>query len=71
MKTTYQGEVQLAGWSETHTGGCKVTIWLPSAEDLEPFKELTARKGNTAGHRFMAAFVEIGDDEMPVHAIQE
>ena len=67
MKTTYQGEVQLAGWGETHTGGCKVTLWLPSAEDLEPFKALTARKGNTAGHRFMAAFVEIGDDEMPVN----
>lgn len=67
MKTTYQGEVQLAGWSETHTGGCKVTIWLPLPEDLEPFKGLTARKGNTAGHRFMAAFVEIGDDEQPAN----
>lgn len=69
MNTTYQGEVQLAGWSETHTGGCKVTLWLPSSEDLEPFKSLTARKGNTAGHRFMAAFVEIGDDEQPVNAV--
>lgn len=66
LTTVFSGEVQLAGWSESHTGGCKVTLWLPSSEDLEPFRALTARKGNTAGHRFMAAFVEIGDDELPV-----
>lgn len=64
----FSGEVQLAGWSESHTGGCKVTLWLPSSDDLEPFRALTARKGNTAGHRFMAAFVEIGDDELPVQS---
>lgn len=67
MKTVFEGEMQLAGWSETHTGGCKVTLWVPSPEDLEPFKALTARKGNTAGHRMVAAFVEIGDDEQPVN----
>lgn len=66
LTPVFSGEVQLAGWSESHTGGCKVTLWLPSSEDLEPFRALTARKGNTAGHRFMAAFVEIGDDELPV-----
>ena len=68
---TFSGEVQLAGWSESHTGGCKVTLWLPSSEDLEPFRALTARKGNTAGHRFMAVFVEIGDDERPVQQPKE
>ena len=26
MTPTFQGEVQLAGWSETHSGGCKVAI---------------------------------------------
>lgn len=66
IEPTFAGEVQLAGWSESHTGGCKVTLWLSSSEDLQPFRTLTARKGNTAGHRFMAALVEIGDDELPV-----
>lgn len=64
---TFSGEMQLAGWSESHTGGCKVTFWLQSPDDLAAFRALTVRKGNTAGHRFMAALVEIGDDEKPVN----
>ncbi len=63
---TFAGELQLAGWSESHNSGCKVTFWLQSSEELEAFRALTVRKGNTAGHRFMAALVEIGDDEKPV-----
>lgn len=66
MNTTFSGEMQLAGWSESHTGGCKVTFWLQSPDDLQAFRALTVRKGNTAGQRFMAALVEIGDDEQPV-----
>ena len=66
VKPTFSGEIQLAGWSDSHTGGPKVTFWLQSGDDLEVFKGLTARKGNTAGHRFMAVLVEIGDDEQPV-----
>lgn len=66
IRPTFTGEMQLAGWSETHNGGCKVTFWLPDAADLDAFRALTVRKGNTAGHRFMAALVEVGDDEQPV-----
>ncbi|RQR87704.1 MULTISPECIES: hypothetical protein [unclassified Burkholderia] len=66
IQATFSGELQLAGWSETHNGGCKVTFWLPEASDLDAFRALTVRKGNTAGHRFMAALVEVGDDEQPV-----
>lgn len=65
---TFAGEIQLAGWSESHTGGCKVTFWLQGPDELAAFRTLTTRKGNTAGHRFMAALVEIGDDELPVQA---
>ncbi len=71
MTPTFAGEIQLAGWSDTHTGGCKVTFWLQSQEDLDVFKALTTRKGNTAGHRFMAALVEIGDDEQPVQPVKD
>lgn len=63
---TFHGELQLAGWSESHNGGCKVTFWLQSSEDLDAFRALTVRKGNTAGQRFMAALVEVGDDEQPI-----
>lgn len=66
MTPAFQDEVQLAGWSETHTGGAKVTFWLPDAEALDVFRTLTARKGNTAGHRFACVLVEIADDEQPV-----
>lgn len=63
---TFQGEVMLAGWSETHTGGCKVTFWLPDGSALEPFKSATVRKGNTAGQRYMAVLVELGPDDRPM-----
>lgn len=66
MTPAFQDEIQLAGWSETHTGGAKVTFWLPDAAALDVFRTLTARKGNTAGHRFACVLVEIGDDERPV-----
>lgn len=62
----FSGELQLAGWSESHTGGCKVSFWLQSSDDLQAFRALTVRKGNTAGQRFMAVLVEVGDDELPV-----
>lgn len=62
---TIQVEAMLAGWTESHTGGAKITLWLPSAEDLAPFKAMTARKGNTAGQRFMVVLAVLGDDEQP------
>lgn len=70
LTPTFSGEMQLAGWSESHTGGAKVTFWLPDPDDLDVFRGLTARKGNTAGHRFAAVLVEIGDDERPAQGPQ-
>jgi hypothetical protein len=66
MTPTFQGEMQLAGWAESHTSGAKLTFWLPESADLEVFRGMTARKGHRAGQRFMAVLVEVGDDEMPV-----
>lgn len=66
MTPTFSGEMQLAGWRESHTSGAVVSFWLPDSSDLEVFKGLTARKGNISGHRMMAVLVEIGDDEQPV-----
>ena len=64
----FHSEVQLAGWSESHNGGCKVTLWLAQPSDLDAFRAMTVRKGNTAGQRLACALVEIGDDEQPVQA---
>lgn len=69
--TAFQGELMLAGWSETHTGGAKVTFWLPDAEALDTFRTMTVRKGSTAGQRFMCVLVEIGDDEQPKPAEED
>jgi hypothetical protein len=65
VKPTFQGELMLAGWRDTHNGGATVTFWLPDAAELDVFRGLTVKKGNTAGHRFMAVLVEIQDDEQP------
>lgn len=62
----FSGEVQLAGWSESHNGGCKVTFWLADPSDLDAFRAMTVRKGNAAGQRLACVLVEIGDDEQPM-----
>lgn len=66
MTPTFQGEMQLAGWQESHTSGAKLTFWLADSEDLSVFRGMTARKGGRAGQRFAVVLVEIGDDEQPV-----
>lgn len=63
-------ELMLAGWQESHSGGAKLTFWLPDGADLEPFKAMTAKKGGTAGQRFMAVLALLGDDEQPVSAAE-
>lgn len=62
----FHGEVQFAGWSDSHTGGPKIVLWLADSDQLEAFRAMTVRKGNTAGQRLAIAVVEIGDDEQPV-----
>lgn len=67
---SFQGELLLAGWRDTHNGGATVTFWLPDPADLDIFRGMTVRKGNQAGQRFMAVLVEIGADDKPVAAPQ-
>jgi hypothetical protein len=55
----------LAGWSETHNGGAKVTFWLSDPDELAAFKQMTVAKGKTAGQRLACVLVEIGEDESP------
>lgn len=54
----------LAGWSETHNGGAKVTFWLSDPDELAAFKRMTVAKGKTAGQRLACVLIEIGDDEL-------
>lgn len=67
----FSDEVQLAGWSDSHTSGAKVTFWLSDPALLEPFRGMTERKGKTAGQRLAMVLVEIGDDEKPVEQPKE
>lgn len=72
MTPVFQDEVMLAGWSESHNGGAKVTFWLSDPSALESFRAMTVAKGKTAGQRLACVLVEIGDDENPVEsAIKE
>jgi hypothetical protein len=66
LTPAFQGELMLANWKETSSGGATVTFWLADANDLDVFRSMTVRKGNMAGQRFMAVLVEIGADEKPV-----
>lgn len=66
MTPTFKDEVMLAGWSETHNGGAKVTFWLSDSSALEAFKRMTVAKGKTAGQRLACVLVEIDDNEQPV-----
>lgn len=70
VRPAFQGEMMLAGWTQNHNSGTKVSFWI-NDEDLEAFKHLTARKGRTAGQRFMAVLVQIGDDEQPIESGQD
>lgn len=66
MSMVFHGEVQLAGWSESHSGGCKVTFWLADPSELDAFRTLTVRKGNMAGQILACALAEIADEPTPV-----
>ena len=68
MTPVFQDEVMLAGWSESHNGGAKVTFWLSDPSALDAFRAMTVAKGKTAGQRLACVLVEIGDDEKPVNA---
>ena len=59
-------EAMLLRWSLTSNGGATLVLQLADADDLEPFKSMTLKKGNVAGQRLACAIVEIGDDEKPV-----
>lgn len=65
LVATFSGEVMLAGWKETHTGGAVVSFFLPDPDALDVFRGMTVRKSGVAGHRFACVLVEIADDEKP------
>jgi hypothetical protein len=58
----FQGEMQLARWSDSSQNGAMVTFWT-HPDDLESFKLLKARSGKQAGQRLGVVMVEIADDE--------
>lgn len=63
IQPTFAGEVQLRRWSESSTQGVQITFALADASDLERFRGME-------GKRFMAALVQVGDDEQPVNPVE-
>jgi hypothetical protein len=63
--TLFQGEVQFAGYSDSHTQGPKVAFRLQDSGDLDAFRALTVAKGNQSGQRMALVLVLVGDDEQP------
>lgn len=47
----FRGEVQLYDWSESARQGPKIVLWLPDAEGLDKFRDMTKKKGKQAGQR--------------------
>lgn len=70
-KPIFSDEVMLAAWKESHTSGAQITLWLADPAQLDVFRGMTVRKGNTAGQRLMCVLVEIGEDEKPVAKREE
>lgn len=62
----FQAEVMLAGWTENHTAGAKVTFYLGDTSELEFFRALKVKSRGSSGQRFMMVLVEIGDDDKPI-----
>lgn len=61
--TTYMGECQLLGWSESHNAGAKLTLALPQPDDLAPFRTMTVAKGKQSGQVLACLMVEMRDGE--------
>lgn len=61
-----EGEVQFAGWRDSHTGGPLITLRLADSAALEPFRGMTAAKGNQAGQILTAVIVEGGREAAPI-----
>lgn len=61
----FKGEVQFAGYSDSHTQGPKTSYRMVSSEDLDRFRALTVAKGNQSGQRMMMVLVLLSDEEKP------
>jgi hypothetical protein len=58
----YQGEMMLAGWSDSAAGGLTVTFWCEPGEGMHPFEACRRRAGKTSGTRFAVVLAELDDD---------
>lgn len=68
-RKSYVGELMLAGWGDTSTQGHTVTFWVepPVGARMHPFEGYDRDRDS-----FMAALVELQDDEEPVEqAVRE
>jgi hypothetical protein len=65
-RATYDGQMMLAGGGSPLGQGYWVKFWLDEDQHHHPFAGFKARNNDEPGDMFMAAFVELDDDETPI-----
>lgn len=63
----FNGEVMLMSGGQPLGQGFWVSFWLDDEADHHPFAGYRGRRGDTPGETFSAAFVELDDDDEPIH----
>lgn len=62
----FNGEVMLAGWTDTSNQGQTIKLWLDDEADRHPFAGYLRRTHKSVGSIFAVALVELSDDDAPV-----
>lgn len=66
-QTFFRGEMMLAGGGNPLGQGMWVKFWLDEDASSHPFAGCSGRRGDEPGDMFMAAFVELDDDDRPIN----
>lgn len=61
----FEGQVKLAKWADSSSGGPKVTFALLDKDALTPFDKTTKRRGRKSGQRFLLILADSTGQPMP------
>lgn len=61
----FEGQVRLAKWSDSSSGGPKVTFSLLDRDALMPFEKATKRRGKRSGQRYLLILADSNGEPMP------
>lgn len=61
----FEGQVKLAKWADSSSGGPKVTFALLDKDALTPFEKTTKRRGRKSGQRFLVILADSTGQPIP------